>query len=240
MSVAGYKNSLSGFDQSDDQVSDRISFTSPRRSPNVCQRGATSLFGNPSWLAVEIYQSRCRAERRKSKLGSSRVKSRHGQRTYKHRVLRCLVQNLCELTKQRRIINDERCAMNTTVRTAAGRLPSHNRPAILQSMIRSRTCRPETTTFVIAANHTSVPTAVSGCTPNANNRMGVIRAPPPTPVRPTTKPVAAPAVTLTMSISGQARAHNLGTFVFRLLQRRQAHLWCLGPFIGRVETCEIG
>ena len=35
--------------------------------------------------------------------------------------------------------------------------------------------------------------AVAGAMPNSRTSKGVINAPPPTPVRPTTKPVQAPA-----------------------------------------------
>ncbi len=38
----------------------------------------------------------------------------------------------------------------------------------------------------------SLDTAVSGSIPNSSTRIGVIRAPPPMPVSPTTKPTPAP------------------------------------------------
>ncbi len=39
----------------------------------------------------------------------------------------------------------------------------------------------------------SLDTAASGWMPNSSTRIGVISAPPPIPVRPTTKPTNAPA-----------------------------------------------
>jgi hypothetical protein len=42
--------------------------------------------------------------------------------------------------------------------------------------------------------------AVVGNTPKKISRIGVINAPPPTPVKPTTKPVSAPARAYEISI----------------------------------------
>ena len=57
--------------------------------------------------------------------------------------------------------------------------------------------------LVMAANQRSVPTAVNGAVPNTISRIGVINAPPPTPVMPTTKPVSAPAATRTGPCQGR-------------------------------------
>ena len=48
--------------------------------------------------------------------------------------------------------------------------------------------------FVIEAKARSVPTATVGETPNSSVSSGVISEPPPTPVMPTSKPTAKPAV----------------------------------------------
>ena len=95
-----------------------------------------------------------------------------------------------------------RLPIHTSVNAAAGKLPSHRRLTIGQSIIPLRTCRPVTAIFVIAANHRSVPTAVSGAVPKVSTRIGVISAPPPTPVIPTTKPVSAPAAICRLSTVG--------------------------------------
>jgi hypothetical protein len=50
------------------------------------------------------------------------------------------------------------------------------------------------TSLVMAANHRSVATAVCGEMPKISSRIGVISAPPPTPVSPTIRPVQAPAI----------------------------------------------
>jgi hypothetical protein len=48
------------------------------------------------------------------------------------------------------------------------------------------------TSFVLAENNKSVPTATEGGCPNTSTSMGVIKDPPPTPVRPTRAPTIRP------------------------------------------------
>jgi hypothetical protein len=55
----------------------------------------------------------------------------------------------------------------------------------------------------MAANQRSVPTAVTGAMPKTRRRIGVIKAPPPTPVRPTINPVRKPATINMASIKPQ-------------------------------------
>jgi hypothetical protein len=48
------------------------------------------------------------------------------------------------------------------------------------------------TSFVLAENIRSVPTATAGDCPNTSINIGVIKDPPPTPVRPTRAPTIIP------------------------------------------------
>src|SRR5690606_26178366 len=59
---------------------------------------------------------------------------------------------------------------------------------------------PAAASLVMAANQRSVAMAVVGDTPKKSRSIGVINAPPPTPVSPTTKPVKAPAAVYAPSI----------------------------------------
>ncbi len=54
----------------------------------------------------------------------------------------------------------------------------------------------------------SLETAASGCTLNSSTKMGVISAPPPMPVRPTTKPTNKPASATVGSIIENTLNHN--------------------------------
>ena len=62
------------------------------------------------------------------------------------------------------------------------------------------------TILVRAANQRSVPTAAAGATPNSSTRIGVISAPPPTPVMPTIAPTPKPASVFRPSIGRSPRA----------------------------------
>src|SRR5512137_1536821 len=60
-------------------------------------------------------------------------------------------------------------------------------------MVPCRPCIAAPNALVTEANSRSVPTASPGATPKSITRIGVISAPPPMPVSPTTKPTPAPA-----------------------------------------------
>jgi hypothetical protein len=55
--------------------------------------------------------------------------------------------------------------------------------------------------FMTKAARRSLDTAVKGVTPKTSTRIGVIKAPPPMPVSPTTKPTMEPAKTTQISMS---------------------------------------
>ena len=103
-------------------------------------------------------------------------------------------------------------AMSTTTAMATGILPNHSRRTTCQSTFPPRWWIATAANFVSGANHRSVATAVAGEMPKNRIRIGVMSAPPPTPVSPTTHPVTAPAMTNDPSIiprtphrQGQAR-----------------------------------
>ena len=85
-----------------------------------------------------------------------------------------------------------RCSTYKVV-SAAGMLPADRLPTMRQSTRRARASRRVPPALVKAANNRSVPTARYGLTPKKKIRMGVISEPPPTPVRPTTRPTKKPA-----------------------------------------------
>jgi len=74
-----------------------------------------------------------------------------------------------------------------------GKLPKQRFLTIDQFMFLSLWCDQTPLALVIAAYNKSVPTAMAGCTLNPSTSNGVISEPPPTPVKPITKPTAAPA-----------------------------------------------
>src|ERR1700733_1178811 len=81
----------------------------------------------------------------------------------------------------------------TTTAADPGTLPSNSRPTIAQSTRRLKPKEAVATSFVVAENRRSVPTATEGDCPNASINIGVIIDPPPTPVRPTMVPTRNPA-----------------------------------------------
>jgi hypothetical protein len=74
----------------------------------------------------------------------------------------------------------------------AGTLPMTSRPTTRQSTRRLNPNEAVATSFVLAENMRSVPTATAGGCPKINTNMGVIKDPPPTPVRPTSAPTSKP------------------------------------------------
>src|SRR5271168_500406 len=88
-----------------------------------------------------------------------------------------------------------RRASQRPMTTAAdpGTLPSNSRPTIGQSTRRLNPKEAVATSFVVAENRRSVPTATDGDWPNRSINIGVIIDPPPTPVRPTIVPTTSPA-----------------------------------------------
>src|SRR5947209_8724982 len=72
------------------------------------------------------------------------------------------------------------------------------------STVRWRRCFTPPTVLVTAAYERSVPTAVTGLTPNTMIKSGVISDPPPTPVMPTSSPTQAPKKTMAGSMSRPA------------------------------------
>src|ERR1700753_4306878 len=75
---------------------------------------------------------------------------------------------------------------------AVGTLPRTSRPTMRQSTRRLKPNEAVATSFVLAENIRSVPTATAGGCPNRSTKMGVIKDPPPTPVRPTSAPTIKP------------------------------------------------
>ena len=78
------------------------------------------------------------------------------------------------------------------VSTVAGTDPAARSPATRQSTLPLLEWMAVPAVFVVAANSRSVPTAVSGWTPKSSISNGVIREPPPIPVRPTRAPTTKP------------------------------------------------
>ena len=84
--------------------------------------------------------------------------------------------------------------------TGPSRCTSHlTRPRLT---VPRRRCTAPPTGFITIDATRSLDTAASGWMPNSRIIIGVIRAPPPMPVRPTTKPTNSPAM---------ATAHQLGS-----------------------------
>src|SRR6266571_4749636 len=80
-------------------------------------------------------------------------------------------------------------ARNTPL-NAAGTEPAHIKPAIRRSAVRFRMWTNAPNGLVTAETTRSLPTAASGGMPKKNISIGVIRAPPPMPVSPTTTATA--------------------------------------------------
>src|SRR6266511_4309109 len=83
---------------------------------------------------------------------------------------------------------------------ALGTLPTHSQPTSDQATVPRRACTRPPKGFITALAARSLETAAIGGTPNRRTRIGVIRAPPPMPVSPTTTPTPRPARTITGSI----------------------------------------
>src|SRR5487761_2477937 len=97
------------------------------------------------------------------------------------------------VTKPRSVFSSNTRYFNKMiVIAAAGKLPIANSPATFQSTEPLRACTQPPKDLVSAAYNKSVPTAVTGDTPNNNTSSGVISEPPPTPVTPTTSPTKKP------------------------------------------------
>ena len=77
----------------------------------------------------------------------------------------------------------------------AGMLPQASRITAGQWMVRTQPCDEAATGLGRRRIQRSVPTAVAGWTPNSMISSGVISDPPPTPVRPTSKPTLKPEAT---------------------------------------------
>src|SRR3954454_6834703 len=92
----------------------------------------------------------------------------------------------------------------STPQNAAGTEPAHRAATSRRCTVPRRRCTTDPTGFMIAADTRSLDTAVSGGTPNSSTSTGVIRAPPPIPVRPTTIPTPAAASAMVQSTSGPA------------------------------------
>src|SRR3546814_9036258 len=115
---------------------------------------------------------------------------------------------------------------HSSVSKHAGMLPENRRRSTCQSTVPRLPCTQPPKILVIAANQRSVPTAVCGEMPNSITMIGVISAPPPTPVRPTSVPTPKPAIALIQSsvtrdsiIEEIGRAHVCTTVT-------NAHLVC--------------
>ena len=74
----------------------------------------------------------------------------------------------------------------------AGTLPSASRPTIRQSTRRLKPDEAVAASFVVAENTRSVPTATAGDWPKQSTSSGVINEPPPTPVKPMSRPTNPP------------------------------------------------
>ncbi len=80
----------------------------------------------------------------------------------------------------------------TTPRKAEGSDPTINHLARATFTVPRRRCTPPPMGFMIKAATTSLETAASGWIPKMSTSIGVMRAPPPTPVIPTTEPTMKP------------------------------------------------
>ena len=89
--------------------------------------------------------------------------------------------------------------MNTPA-NAIGIDPTHSHFTSGHRTVLRRICTPPPTGFMTMAAIRSEETAAVGLMPKKITRIGVMRAPPPMPVIPTTKPTIAPASTMAGSI----------------------------------------
>ena len=87
-----------------------------------------------------------------------------------------------------------------------------------------RRCTAPPTGFMIIEATRSLDTAASGWMPNSRIIIGVIRAPPPMPVRPTTKPTKRPAMATAHQPGPRALLRRLGCHVLHLVGGESA-MW---------------
>ena len=93
-------------------------------------------------------------------------------------------------------------ALNTkTPANAVGIDPTQSHLTSWRLTVPARRCTREPTGFMTAAATRSLETAVSGGIPKNRTSTGVISAPPPMPVRPTTIPMPRQAAVRSQSIS---------------------------------------
>ena len=104
---------------------------------------------------------------------------------------------------------------SSTPRNADGIDPAISQATSRRFTVPCRQCTAPPTGFMIIAATMSLDTAASGSTWKNSTRIGVIRAPPPMPVRPTTKPTNRPVRMTNGSImvEGGARGRTLHTTV---------------------------
>ena len=84
--------------------------------------------------------------------------------------------------------------------------PADSQPTSPQCTVFARMCTYAPTGFMIAAATTSLETAVAGLMPNSRTSIGVTRAAPPMPVRPTTTPAMNPPTVRAKSRSAKVTA----------------------------------
>lgn len=85
-----------------------------------------------------------------------------------------------------------KCEIAGRAISVAGTLPDAKHVTIRQSPVRFSPWTSVPASLVTEAYSRSVPTAVAGFTPKNNTRIGVISAPPPIPVCPTSGPAKNP------------------------------------------------
>ena len=91
------------------------------------------------------------------------------------------------------------CRMNTPA-NAIGIEPTQSQRTSSQRTVLRRMCTPPPIGFMTMAATRSDETAAVGVIPKKIKRIGVMRAPPPMPVRPTVKPTITEASTMAQSI----------------------------------------
>ena len=97
------------------------------------------------------------------------------------------------------------CKMKTPA-NAMGIEPTHSHRTSSQRTVLRRMCTPPPMGFITIAATRSDDTAVVGLIPKKINRMGVMSAPPPMPVRPTVNPTNTEAKTMAQSMCMRAPA----------------------------------
>src|SRR4029079_1785293 len=123
-----------------------------------------------------------------------------------------------------------RISIRHTPAIAIGTLPTASQRAIPRCTVWCLRWRPAPAGFVIGAEHMSVPTAVTGWTPKARIKRGVISDPPPMPVMPISMPMPKPNTTMMGSMpggggvrlrpTGPTGNEDISAFVDRLSEER--------------------